>query len=175
MYQLLIFQIEYVTVIQSTTTFTIFQTFYHFHHFFLLFSCRLCVKWVRWSFAKYDHPGLFSQFQIRHDQIFPRFGSFESVHTLAEKFALYVEDYEFEKLHSTCVSSECSCGCEECFSKAAPSNVTGDSFSLQCVAVSSHTRSLTDLDRLVRHSVITREVFDRQTLSASPAICDLAA
>jgi len=66
----------------------------HFHYFFLMFSCRLFVQLVRWSFAKHGHPGLFLQFQIRHYQIIPRFGSFESVHKKAEKY------HQFEKMHS---------------------------------------------------------------------------
>jgi len=76
------------------------QTFYRFHHFLLMFSCRLFVQWLRRSFAKYGHPRLFSQLKICKYQTNPRFGSFESVQEKAEKFALYVENHEFENLHS---------------------------------------------------------------------------
>jgi len=76
------------------------KTFLYFKHFFLMFPCRLCNQEAQRSFAKYGHPGLFSQHQIRYDQILPRFCLFESVHKQAEKFAFNIECHESDELHS---------------------------------------------------------------------------
>ena len=65
-----------------------------------MFPYCLLVQGTRRSFAKYGHPRLLLQRQIRYNQSVPKFCPFVSMHKQPENLALIIEYHVFYTLYS---------------------------------------------------------------------------